>query len=423
MMKRNFFNLKRQITPFYKWELVILLWVAYFLNQGDRQIYNVVIPLIKVDLKLSDVQLGLVATVFTFLYGVLVPFAGYAGDVLRRKWIVFFSLMIFSVGTLFTGVSHGILLLIFFRSITTGGGEAFYYPAATSLLGQFHHKTRAMALSIHQTSLYVGIIASGFIAGYIGEHHGWRAAFYIFGFFGIIWSLIVAFRMHDTSPVNGNSDSTVKISLKELVPAVFRKKTVWSLSLAFGAMVYVNVGYLTWMPTFLHEKFHLSLSNSGFSSMFYHHLFAFAGVLLGGKFSDILAIRRKTVRMEVELIGLMLGAPFIYLMATTNNLWICYIGLAGFGLFRGIYDSNLFAALFDVIEPKYRSSSVGIMLSFAFIVGSLAPVILGWIKTRFGLDTGISSLAFFYVFGALIIMIGLRKFFYRDFVFEKIESD
>ena len=40
----------------YKWELIIMLWVAYFLNQGDRQIFNVVIPLIKEDLHLTDVQ-------------------------------------------------------------------------------------------------------------------------------------------------------------------------------------------------------------------------------------------------------------------------------------------------------------------------------------------------------------------------------
>jgi len=44
----------------YKWELVALLWFAFFLNQGDRQIYNVVLPLIGPDLNLDAVQLGLV---------------------------------------------------------------------------------------------------------------------------------------------------------------------------------------------------------------------------------------------------------------------------------------------------------------------------------------------------------------------------
>ena len=49
----------------YKWELILMLWVAYFLNQGDRQIFNAVIPLIKEDLQLTDVKLGLVASVCT----------------------------------------------------------------------------------------------------------------------------------------------------------------------------------------------------------------------------------------------------------------------------------------------------------------------------------------------------------------------
>ena len=56
------------------------------------------------------------------------------------------------------------------------------------------------------------------------------------------------------------------------------------------------------------------------------------------------------MRIEFECAGLLLGAPFIALMGLTDNFWLCCLGLAGFGFCRGIYDSNLFAALFDVIE-------------------------------------------------------------------------
>jgi len=94
--------------PFYKWELLLILWVAYFLNQGDRQIYNAVLSLIKADLGLSDVQLGLVVTVFTILYGIFVPVAGCLGDFVSKKWIVCLSLLTFSVGTLCTGFSSAI---------------------------------------------------------------------------------------------------------------------------------------------------------------------------------------------------------------------------------------------------------------------------------------------------------------------------
>lgn len=408
--------MKRLTVP-YKWQLIGMLWFAYFLNQGDRQIFNVVIPLIKADLHLTDVEIGLVATMFTLVYGILVPVAGFAGDLLKRKWIVFFSLMIFSVGTLFTGLSNGIILLIIFRSITTGGGEAFYYPAATSLIGQFHQKTRAMALSIHQTSLYVGIVASGFLAGYIGENYGWRMAFFSFGIVGVFWAMVILIKLKDTPLVKEkNTDiAESRPGFREIVSAVFSKKTVYFLSLAFGAMVFVNVGYLTWMPTFLHEKFDMSLSASGFASVFYHHLFAFFGVMIGGKLSDRLALKRKQVRMEVEYWGLLLGAPFIYLMAVGDSQLMCYTGMALFGLFRGIYDSNLFAALFDVIEPKYRASSMGLMLAFAFTIGALAPVILGWIKTVAGLEVGMSLLSVFYLAGAALIYFSLKRHFKNDY--------
>lgn len=411
---------KKKLIP-YKWELIIILWVAYFLNQGDRQIFNVVIPLIKADLLLDDVQIGLIATLFTLFYGIMVPIAGFAGDLLRRKWIIFFSLLVFSVGTLFTGFATGIISLIVFRSITTGGGEAFYYPAATSLIGQFHKKTRAMAMSIHQTSLYVGIVASGFIAGYIGENFGWRAAFLAFGLVGVLWAFVVLWRVKDTPmPKDELHENEEKPSFPEIIKAVFSRKTVFFLSLAFGCMCFVNVGYLTWMPTYLHEKFDMTLSSAGLHSTLYHFLFAFFGVMLGARLSDRLSLRRKQIRMEIEVFGLLFGAPFIYWMGIADSKLWCYVAMGLFGIFRGVYDSNLFAALFDVIEPRYRASSMGLMLAFAFIVGALAPVILGKIKTVANLETGIMLLSAFYLVGAILIFIGLKFFFNRDYYDENL---
>jgi len=406
--------MKKLIIP-YKWRLIIILWIAYFLNQGDRQIFNVVIPLIKQDLHISDVEIGLVATIFTLVYGLLVPVAGFVGDLASKKKIIFFSLLVFSLGTLFTGLSSGVILLVLFRSIATGGGEAFYYPAATSLIAQFHKKTRAMAMSIHQTSVYIGTIASGFIAGYIGENYGWHMAFLSFGIIGVIWAFVVLFGVKE-QPVTGEEKEIVeKPSLNEIVRAIFRKKTVYFLSLAFGCMCFVNVGYLTWMPTFLHEKFEMSLSASGLHSTIYHFIFAFLGVMFGAKISDRLALKRKQIRMEIICLGLLLGVPFILWMGMAETKEACYIAMALFGFFRGMYDSNLFTTLFDVIEPRFRASSTGIMLAFAFIIGALAPVVLGWIKTIAGLDTGISFLSSFYLIGAILVFTGLKLFFYKDY--------
>lgn len=407
----------RRLLP-YRWELIVLLWCAYFFNQADRQIYNNLLPLIEKDLGLTKVQLGLVATVFTLVYGLMVPIGGYAGDVLRRKWVVVFALLVWSVATLLTGLSTGLLGLIVFRGVATGGGEALYYPPANSLIGQFHHKTRALAMAIHQTSLYVGIIAS-FLAGYVGEAFGWRNAFYLFGGFGVLMAFVMVFRVEDTpqeaSPAGKDGADGGRIPVRVVLREISRKPTVLFLCIAFASQVFVNIAYLTWMPTFLYEKHGLSITAASFLALFCHHAAAFLGVVVGGRLSDRWAQSSRTARMQFEYLGLLAGAPFIVLMGWTDSLALCLAALAGFGLFRGVYDSNLFAAPFDLVRPQIRSSLVGVMLSFAFIVGATSPVLLALGQRHLGMSTAISLLGTVYVLGGTSVLVALYTTFARDY--------
>lgn len=410
---------QKPYSSFYKWELIILLWFAMFFHQADRQLFNVLLPLIRESLSLSDEQLGLVASILIATYAVLVPVAGYAGDVISKKKIVFLSLFCWSTATLFTGSSTVLFHLILLRGIATGGGEAFYAPAAFSLIGEYHKKYRAFAMSIHQTALYAGIILSGLIGGYIGETYGWRSAFYLFGGFGIALAFVIIVRMRDPrrhvpEVKSAKNDQSDGISFLQAIQVLFKTPTALFLTLAFALMVFVNVGYLTWMPTYLFEEFNLSITEAGFSSMFYHHIAAFAGVIVGGKLTDKLATKNPRARLIAQSLSFFLGAPFIFWMGSATNIFTVYLAMALFGFFRGIYDSNIFAALYEVIEPKYRSSASGVMLMFAFLTGAFAPYLLGAYKSSLGLSFGFSFLALFYLLASLSIFIGAKFFFHKD---------
>jgi len=211
-------------------------------------------------------------------------------------------------------------------------------------------------------------------------------------------------------------DQSGKTPLREVLSYLVRRPSVWMLSLAFGGMVFVNVGFLTWTPAFLHERFGLSLAQAGFHSMVYHFAGAFLGVLLGSRLADQWAARRPSIRMEMNFLGLLLGAPFIYWLGHASTATNSYLALGLFGLFRGFYDSNLFASLYDVVEPRVRASATGLMLAFAFVAGSSAPTILGSVKSHAGLGTGISYLSVAYLFGALCIFVALKFFRKRDWV-------
>jgi len=398
---------KKSFLP-YKWELVALLWLAFFFNQADRQIFNIVLPLIRDDLNLTDADMGLIASVFTLIYGLLVPVAGLLGDKINKKYIIITALLFWSVATLCTGFCSGLVGLMILRSAATGGGEAFYAPSANSIISENHEtSTRATALSIHQTALYVGIIVSGYMVGALAEKYGWRETFYLFGGLGIILGTVLIFRIKKSKTVVAATEIASKSSVKEGVLVFFKTPSAVLLALAFAFMQFVGVGFLVWMPTFLHETFDFSLARSGFDATFYTHVAAFIGVLAGAKITDRLTQKFLPIRALIQMIGLLIGVPFLILMAKSHSIISVYIALFFFGISRGMYDSNIFASLYDVIEEKFRATATGFMLMFAFVVGSTSPYLLGVLKPALGLSNGIASLSVIYFLSAFIILIAM----------------
>lgn len=393
-----------------KWGVLLLLWFAFFLNQADRQIYSVVLPLIKVDLQLNDTQLGLIASALIWAYGFLVPVAGFVGDRFSRRNIIASCLIFWSFATLLTGFCHTVLQFVLLRGIATGGGEAFYAPAANAYISENFPQRRSFALSVHQSAVYFGIILSGLIAGNVAEAYGWRNAFYLFGFMGILVGAVIFMGVKKDRPVQ----QTVSISVAETVKIVTRKPTVGLLTLAFGCMVFVNVGYLTWMPSLLIDKFNLSITDAGFSSMLYHHVGAFIGVIIGGYTADILAKKARSMRLSLQAIALFCGAPFIYWAGAATTITETYVTLFLFGVFRGIYDANIFASLYEVIAPRMRSSASGLMLMSAFLVGSFSPLLMGLSKAYWSLSASFSMLSVSYFIGAISIAIAVTFYFSKD---------
>lgn len=197
-------NTEKKEAAWVKWEVLLLLWMAYLLNQGDRQVFNTVLPSIREALNLTDTSVGLIATLFNLFYAFMVPLGGWMGDRFSRKWVVTFSILFWSAATMFTGIANSVFMLVLTRSIATGGGEAFFGPANYSLLGQYHTDTRARAMSIHQTAYYIGVILAGWLAGFIADRfdalhpgEGWKYSFIFFGIAGIVWGLLMVFRLKD----------------------------------------------------------------------------------------------------------------------------------------------------------------------------------------------------------------------------------
>ena len=420
----------------YKWEVLALLWVAYLLNQADRQVFNTVLPAIRDSLGLTDTSVGLIATVFNLFYACMVPLGGWAGDRFSRKWVTTLSILFWSVATMFTGLANGVVMLVLMRSVATGGGEAFFGPANYSLLGQYHTDTRARAMSIHQTSYYVGVILAGWLAGKIADSLGWKYSFIIFGAAGILWGIIMIFRLKDyEEPTQAadcrqaencgqHSPEGVKVSAArgslpggtkaagEAKPGildgfktVFTTPTALALTLGFSAFIFVITGYMTWVPAYLQEEFGQNQEMAGLHSMLWTYIAAFIGVLLAGTLSDKFGARNHKTRMYIQGAGLLLGAGFLFFMGADTALWVLYLCFAGWGFFRAFFDANIYTVLYDVTPERLHASCSSAMITTGFAVGALAPVILGAMKENLG-----SLRATFPMLGLIWAVVGIALF-------------
>jgi len=406
----------------YKWILLGFLWTAYFLEQGTRQIYNAILPQIQADFHVDSVKLGLVATTFIFTYGICVPVAGIASDLFSRKWMIVAGVAFFSTGIFVSGFASSIGLLLITYGLLNGTGQSFYYPSACSLIGQLHDKMRSTAISIHQTAQYFGIVVCSCVAGYLGELpdmggvSGWQMPFLLFGGIGLLWAVLLAVFMRNTGHRPNQNGEVKKATFKEAATIIFHKPSAIALAFAFGFLVFTDVGFRTWMPTYLFETFRMDLGKAAFNAVIWHYAGAFIGVAIASRIADRAAVRgHKSARFDTSMTGFALGAPFIFLMVQSPSQALCIFAMAMFGFFHGVVDAGIFAAIFDVIPERYRASATGIILCVAFVIGSTSSTILGWIRDEFGLTSGIAFLSLFYFMSAVLFFIARTFFFHKDY--------
>jgi MFS family permease len=401
-----------------------MLWAISFFNYADRQAIFSVFPLLEKQMGLSAIQLGLLGSSFAWVYGLCAMFAGVIVDRIRRKTAILGGLQAWSIICLCTGFVNGFRGLFILRA-AEGLGETFYYPGSMSLISDYHGKaTRSKAIGFHQTSVYIGTIAGGFFAGLIGQYYGWRWSFYVFGSLGIILGFVLNRFLRE--PERGAADfedsgynpqvaHVQRLSLRDSLRTVWMTPSALMLMGAFVCANFVAVVLLSWMPAFLYDKFHMSLAMSGLTATLFAQLASMVGSISGGWMADAWRKRTPRGRMLVQSIGVFGGAPFVALCGLTQSVGILIAALTAWGFFKGLYDANIFASVFDVIRPEARGTAAGFMNTVGWLGGGgAAPLVIGIIATRHGLSVSIALASVVYIAAGLLLLTGAFVFAYRD---------
>jgi MFS family permease len=119
----------------------------------------------------------------------------------------------------------------------------------------------------------------------------------------------------------------------------------------------------------------------------------------------------------MQILSMVLGAPAIVCMGLAPSLLSVCVAMAGFGLMRGMYESNTQASLFDVIPPRFRAMSWAVMAMLGLIPSSFSPLLMGIVKDHLpehGYSYGFATTGVFWVFGALALLVARLRTFNRD---------
>jgi MFS family permease len=408
----------------YRWWVVGMLWFIAFFNYADRLALSVSMPRIRVEMGLNDLQVGLITSAFAWVYGLGAPFAGIIIDRIRRKTAIIFGLVTWSIICMLTATSRTWRQLFGFMA-AEGLGETFYFPASMSIVSDYHGKrTRSRAMSIHQTSVYSGTILGSIFAGLIADQLGWRYSFVIFGGLGVVLGIVLTFFLKepkrgaaDEMDAGAPVDRPRRLPVGETLAIIFKTPTVLTLFAAFVCANFVFVVVLGWMTIFLTDQFKIqSLTWAALNAVLYLQVASIIGAPFSGWLADKLRRRTSRGRMIVQAAGVLGAAPFVLLVGQSHTFLLTIVALVFWGFFKGVYDANIFASMFDVVQPEARATAAGFMNAVGWLGGGGGPLVVGYIKQRFEIELG-DALALggvAYLLAGVFLLIGVFFFVERD---------
>ncbi len=392
-----------------------LLFLIGATNYGDRTAISSVFPLLRSEFQATDVELGAIGTSFLWAYAMASPMAGLFADRFSRSRIVAGSLAAWSLVTLVTAFATSIGQILVSRVIL-GFTEAAYLPAAIALIADYHSsKTRATAIGLHTAGLTFGLIAGGAGAGYIGETYGWRTTFILLGVLGLGLAAFAWFYLKDNRQEAPSEEAAVKS--EPLLQSVGKLVRIPSYLILLSEAMIVSVGtwiFLNWLPLFFKETYDMSLTAAGFAGTFMLQGAATVGLICGGMLSDKLSGTQPRRRMLIQAVCYVLCAPFLLAFLGKPNLYFLNACIFAFSFVQRVGLSNETPLVCDLLDPKNRSTAVGLMNTLNCFAGGIGIMVAGFLKSSYGLGAVFAGISIIMIAGAVLAGTGYVKFLGRD---------
>jgi predicted MFS family arabinose efflux permease len=365
-------NLPRPpFTAGYRRRVVLLLMGAYTFNAADRSVIAVIGQAMKVDLKLTDTQLGALAgTAFAALYALSgIPTARLA-ERYNRVTILALALGLWSALTAACALTGSYLQMVLMR-VGVGVAEAGCSPSAHSLICDYYDRAhRASALSVYSCGLSLGYLFVSVLGGYVTLHYGWRGALLVVGLPGLLYALLLKWLIAEPPREPPGSGAAAlppfswRAELEELAGTARTLFLSWpAANIVIGLILtsFASYGSYAFLPAYFNRAFGLDFAVIGVALGLVGSVPVALGILAGGTLSDRLGARHARGYALVPAAGLLLTGP-LYLAALLQPQWraaAVLLSLAGF--FQYLAFAPSLGVIQNVVTSRQRATATALV--------------------------------------------------------------
>jgi MFS family permease len=363
--------------------VLLLLLALYALNYLDRQIINILGQSIKSELRLSDLQLGLLTgTAFGIFYSLLgLPIARLA-DRFSRVKIITASLTLWSMLTAACGFAQSYTQLFALR-LGVGVGEAGGTPPAQSLISDFFPATRrGTAMAIFNMGVPLGSFLGFLMGGFLNDSVSWRAALLVAGIPGLILAPILLRFIPE--PIRGSADgipvsaSAPRQSVREAVRSLVDRPSFTWLILGGTFGIFIIYVTNTWLPPLFIRLHGLTARQVGGWMALSIGLGGALGALAGGALADTLKRRFARAEIWILMTSTALTAPAMYVAVTARNVNVALCATFILYALGYVWMGPTSAMVQRVAPVRTRALATGIQLFVANITAlAFGPPLVG----------------------------------------------
>ncbi|HUA85348.1 MAG TPA: MFS transporter [Bryobacteraceae bacterium] len=390
-----------------RWIAIGVFLFCSALNYLDRQLLAAAAPALRLEFHLTNEDYGKIVSVFSLLYAVAAPVAGWFIDRVGLNIGTAVAVLAWSVAGASTGLARGVGGVLASRTalgIAEAGGIPLFGKANGIYL---EPRELALGTAFNQIGISLGLTAAPLMVALLAPHYGWRGAFVVCGALGFLW---VPLWLLTAKKIPAHPEKTKKSTLQ--IQELLRDRRLWGLVISTIFIMSLYTLWTNWTTLYYVEQWRLTQQEANAR---YAWIPPVAGTF-GGFAGAWMAFR--WIRNGVNVIAARMRACWIFAIASLiataavplmpGVIWAtAMVSLSAFWALGA--STNLYALPIDLFGPGRAALGVAALTSAYGLMQAPFSLAIGAMVDRAGFHTVFLSMAALPLIGVVILWLAIRR--------------